>query len=106
MKTGLLNKRITFQANTPTANSIGEFVDTWADFVTVWAAIEPLTGRLYFEAKQANSEVEGRIRIRYRSDILPTMRIEYGTRYLRIISIVHPKEERDITEIYYKEALD
>ncbi len=106
MKSGLLNKRVTFQANTPTANDIGEYVDTYTDAFTVWAEVLPLAGRLLFQAQQANSEVTGTIRIRYRSDVGPTMRIVYGSRYFRILSIIDPHEKHDHLEIMVKEKLD
>lgn len=85
---------------------MGEYVDTWADYVTVWAAIEPLSGRLLFEAQQANSEVQGRVRIRYREDILSTMRMQFGSRYLQVLSIINNKERNEELQILYKEWLD
>ena len=106
MKSGLLNKRVTFQTNTPTANSLGEYVDTYADTFTVWAEILPLSGRLLFQAQQANSEVTGTIRIRYRSDVEPTMRIVHGSRYFRILSIIDPYEKHDHLDIMVEEKLD
>lgn len=106
MRTGLLRHRITIQANTPTQNTFDEWVDSWANWATVWASIEPLRGKSYFEARQANSEVEGVIKIRYRSGVLPTMRVRLGTRYFNIISIVHPQERKRELHLLYKEALD
>jgi len=106
MRAGDLCHRITFQKNTPTANSMNEFVDTWADYVTVWASLVPLTGNKYFMAKQANSEVKGIVRIRHRSDITATMRIKYGSRYLLIDSITNVEERNKELDIYYREALD
>jgi SPP1 family predicted phage head-tail adaptor len=106
MRTGLLRNRITIQIPTRTKNDFGEWVKSWADWVTVWSAIEPNQGKRFFEAAQANSEVQGIIRIRYRAGILPTMRVKYGDRIFQIISIVHPQERMRELHIFYKEALD
>jgi len=83
-----------------------EWVETWADWATVWGAILPNTGKRYFEAMQANSEVQGTIKIRYRTGVLPTMRVKFGSRIFKIISIVHPLEKKEELQILYKEMLD
>jgi SPP1 family predicted phage head-tail adaptor len=106
MESGKLDKRITLQANIPTKSDNGEFVDTWVDQSTVWAAIEPLSGRAYFAAQQANSDVTGTVRIRYRADVKPSWRIKYGNRYFSIASLVNSKEERAELRIMYKETLE
>lgn len=106
MRAGLLRHRLTIQTITQTQNAMDEWVDSWIDWVTVWGSIEPNLGKRYFEAKQANSEVQGLIRIRYRSGVLPTMRIVYGDRIFKIISIVHPFERKRELHILYKEELD
>ena len=106
MRAGELNKRIIIQENTPTQDSNGEFVDTWTPYLTCWAAVEPLSGNRLWQARQANAEVDGVVRIRYRSGIEPTMRIKFGDRYLNIQSIIQPKEDREELHLLYTEALD
>jgi len=46
------------------------------------------------------------VRIRYRADLEPTMRIKFGDRILNIISIVHPQENHRELHLMYSEALD
>ncbi|MCK9569544.1 phage head closure protein [Candidatus Pacearchaeota archaeon] len=106
MNIGKLRHRITLQSPTATLNAIHETVDTWTDVDTVWAAIEPNTGTWYYAAKQANSNVKGRVRIRYRSDIEATWRIKFGDRILNIISILTPDERKTEIVILYSEDLD
>jgi SPP1 family predicted phage head-tail adaptor len=105
MRAGELRHRITLQTNTPTANSVGEFVDTWTDFVTVSAAVEPLTGNRLFAAEQANSLVQGMVRIRYLAGVVATMRIVFGTRYFQIISIIDRDEKHRELQLLYKEII-
>jgi len=106
MRAGLLRHRLTFEIPSQTQNDFDEWVESWSTWVTVWGSIEPNLGKRYFEAKQANSEVEGLMRIRYRDGLLPTMRVKYGDRIFKIISIVQPFEKKRELHILYKEALD
>ena len=106
MKAGELKQRITIQIPQRSKNAFGEWIDTFADWVTVWAALEPLTGGRYLQSKQLTAEVTGVVRIRYRTGLLPTMRLLYGMRIFNIVSIVQPKEAKRELHIYYREALD
>ena len=106
MQAGRLKHRITIQQQIKSQNAMHEWITTYEDWATIWASIEPNRGRMYFEAKQANSEVEGRIIIRYRKGVLPTMRVTYGDKIFNIISIIHPKENQRELNLLYKEALD
>jgi SPP1 family predicted phage head-tail adaptor len=106
MRAGDYRHRLIFQIPQRSKNSMGEWVDTFADWATVWAAVEPNTGRRYFEALQASAEAQGLCRIRYRKGVLPTMRISYEGRTLLIVSIVQPREKREELHIYYRELLD
>jgi SPP1 family predicted phage head-tail adaptor len=106
MKAGDLRHRVTLQQPVAGSNTIGEIVNTWADVATVWAAVEPATGSWYYAGQQAESKVDGRVRIRYRSDVLPTWRIKFGDRYLTIVSILNPNERNKETVIMYTEQLD
>jgi SPP1 family predicted phage head-tail adaptor len=106
MRVGGLRHRITFQTNTPVFNSFGEAVDTYTDAFTVWSEIDPNQASRYVQAKQANADVSGVIHIRYRAGVLPTMRILFGARILKIQSIIIPDERRKQIDILYKELLD
>lgn len=110
MHAGKLRHRITFQEPNRTANAIGEMVEIWQDVCTAWAAIEPLTGRQYFDARQATSEADGKITIRY-MNVLDTWRIVWsdpnsGEKVFDIISIIQPQQGGKETQILYKERLD
>lgn len=106
MQIGKLNRRITIQENTPEQNDIGEWVDSWSDWATVWAAIEPASGKLFYESKQLDSKVDGRIRIRYIEGLEPTMQIVFEGRILNIVALLNVKENRREIHIMYSEALD
>lgn len=92
MKIGKLRHRITLQEYTSSRDSFGAEVETWSDTATVWASIEPLSGREYFAAQQVNAEISTKITLRYRSSVKPTMRVLYEGRVYEILSVINAGE--------------
>ena len=74
MKAGELRHRVTLQEATETRDTTGAIVTVYVDRATVWGAVEPLTGREFFQAQAVNAETTTRIRIRYWQGIVPKMR--------------------------------
>jgi len=103
MKIGDLRHRITFEKEVKVPDGYKGFTVTWQTVCTVWASVEPLTGREYFYAHQTKAEVSHRIRIRYNEKVNTEMRIRHKDRYLEIESIIDLKEKREILEILAKE---
>lgn len=95
MRAGLLRHRITIQQKSATRTASGAESVTWAEYDTLWASVEPLAGRELELAKQIHDEVNHRIWIRYRSGVIPEMRVLYGSRKFDILSVVNTAE-RDI----------
>jgi SPP1 family predicted phage head-tail adaptor len=67
MKAGLLRQRITFQRRTSALNEYREAKDSWRTLVSVWASVEPISGREFFTAMQVQSDITTRIKCRYSS---------------------------------------
>jgi len=106
MRIGKLRHRITFQQRTTTQNSYGELTETWADYATRWASVEPLKGREYFSAKQTQAEVDVRFRCRYLSGLnTADFRIKYGSRIYDIVSIINVDERNKELIIMAKEKV-
>jgi len=61
---GDMRHRITFQQPQKTADGYKGHTVQWQDVVTVWASVEPLSGREYFYSHQIKAEVTHRVRIR------------------------------------------
>jgi len=80
---GDLSHRITLQQQERTQDeSSGEMVTVWVDLADVWAQIVPMSGREFIAASAEQSEVRGRMVIRYRDDINASMRVVYrGQKY-------------------------
>jgi len=68
MRAGELNTYVTFQEEAETEGEYGTET-TWQDYVSCWGSLENISGREYFAAQQANSEVTGTLKIRYRDDL-------------------------------------
>lgn len=93
MHIGKFRQRITIQQEVFTKDiGTGENTSDWQDVCTVWAAVETLKGREYFQALETHAEQTIRISIRYRSGIIPSMRVIYCDRTLYIQSVIDPEE--------------
>ena len=88
MRAGELRHRVTIQQKIVTRDTFGGEVVTWADVATVWAAVEPLRGREFLDAKQIQAETAYRVRMRYRSDVDTDMRIVWDSRTLEITAVL------------------
>jgi len=77
--------------------------EPWADVATIWASIEPLSGREFFAAQQVNAEVTTRIRTRYLAGIKSSMRVVYGSRIFDIQSIIDIEERHTEMHLMCKE---
>lgn len=85
---GELDRRIRIQALTPGQNSTyGEPTEAWTDWLVTWANVTPLTGRELYDARQLSAEVDTRFRVRWKSGLVPTMRILYDGKIYDIYHI-------------------
>ncbi|CAM3934773.1 phage head-tail adaptor, putative, SPP1 family [Pseudomonas synxantha] len=77
MEAGKLCHRVEIQNKiTPRDPVTGDFLaPAWVEFAKVWAAVEDLSARDMIAAKAGQSQVTGRMVIRYRAGVLPTMRV-------------------------------
>lgn len=92
MRAGRLRHRVTIQSVTTNTDSYGQPIESWSTFAEVWAAVEPLTGREYFQAQQLQAEVTYRVRIRYLTGVLPTMRVLHDSRTFEVQAVINLDE--------------
>ncbi|MDO4810541.1 MAG: phage head closure protein [Eubacteriales bacterium] len=89
---GQMRNRITIQRHNGQVDRYGDPLEldssSWVPVATVWAAVDPVSGREFYEAQQSQSEVSYKVRCRYRSDIVPGMRIIFGNHTLEIVSVI------------------
>jgi SPP1 family predicted phage head-tail adaptor len=93
MRAGQLRQTITLQTLTPTGDNAGGVAsETPVDFATLYAHVEPLSGRELVQAHQVNDELTHRIVMRYYPGVASNMRVKYGTRFFLIESIIDVDE--------------
>ena len=102
-----MRHRVTFEPLVASEDSTGAPYEAYsaATAITVWGEVEYLTGRELWQAQQANSEAQGRVTIRHNANIVPTMRVNFGGTYLRILSVL-PDQKKVSQEILFKEWQD
>lgn len=106
---GKMRHRITFQRFSGALDNFGDPLQAdaanWADVATTWAAIDPISGREFYAAEQSQSEVSHKIRCRYRTGLDTAMRITYGKRRFKIISLIDWEERHESLLLMCKEVL-
>jgi len=107
MLTGRLRERVAIQASTPSQNTSGELIESWATEATVWAQVLPgsISERFAASAGQRASEVTQTVRIRYRADITPKKRFLWETRVLEILGQMDPDGRQRTLVVMCKEEL-
>lgn len=105
---GRLNKRITFLKYTETENELGSTIQELAPYKTVWASVEPVNGKEYYEAQVTRNELTWNIYIRYSMEWTPDvdMIIQYGKRFFNIISIIDNREAHKLYKIVCTEKVE
>lgn len=95
MNAGELRHRVTIQSLALTSDGMGGQTETWTDFLTAWASIEPIKGGEHYSAQQLADGITHRITMRYQAGIAAKQRVKFGTRIFGIRSVINP-EERNV----------
>lgn len=102
---GSFRHRILLQTFTETENDMGDTIEDWKDFKTVWAMIKTLKGREYVSAAAVSNENTVRFVIRYTTGINPDMRIIHRDRIFEIESVINDDELDKTLTIIGKEVV-
>jgi SPP1 family predicted phage head-tail adaptor len=105
MRIGRLRHRITIEEPTRTADGMGGWTVTWTEVSTVWAGVEPVSGKERIAADAVEAEVTHKVIIRYASWLTPDMRITFGDRHFDIRAIINPAEKDVMQEILATEIV-
>lgn len=88
-RAGRLRHRIEIQRNDYTQDpNTGEQVRDWKQVKTIWASVEPISGKDFIAAGAEQSEVRNRITVRWNDWITPDMRIKFRGMYYHIQAIM------------------
>ena len=99
MEIGRLNSQVTIQRRSSATNELGEHASGWTDVATVWANVMKVTGVEAIRSGLEMSVVRASIRIRYRTDITPQMRVVDGTEVYDIQAVMPNSAGRDYTDL-------
>lgn len=105
IRAGELRHKVIIQQNTPKRDAMNAEVDSWAEYATVWASIEPIRGKEFWDSQQVNAEITGKIKLRYLSGITSKMRVKYETRIFEILSVINPGEKNRELQLMVKESV-
>lgn len=87
-----LNHRIELQSLGAGQSSTGQPNGAWSTYATVFAAVEPISGREYFNASGERAEVTHKIKLRVGPSVVPKHRALFGARVFNIRSVLNIEE--------------
>jgi SPP1 family predicted phage head-tail adaptor len=94
VEAGKLRRRIKIYLPQQVDLDSGGFKETWVFSLKVWGEVTPLTGKEYFDAKQVDSQVTHKIRIRYNlSGINSSCRLVHKDQIFEVSYITNSKED-------------
>ena len=106
---GKLRHRVVVQRYVGEADDYGDIRwqddRNWRNACVMWAAVDPISGKEFYAAEQAQSEVSHKVRTRYRGGIKPGMRLLLGGRKLYIQSVIDWEERHESLLLMCKEVL-
>ena len=79
---GRFDKRIKFQYQTRISDGMGGYTNTWTDSLTVWADIQPMTGRESLSQGRLDADQKYIIYLRYSDDFYTPLDTHYRIVYL------------------------
>ena len=105
MKIGPLRKQVTLRSKSTNTDAVGQPIETFTTYDTVWAQIDPVSGNEIINAEQQSGEITHKVKIRYTSAVVVTDRVFFGLRILEILSIRNIQERNHWQELLCKEVV-
>lgn len=104
MNASKMRHRITFVRRADEKDALGGYKGDWVPIVTTWGQIVPISGKEYF-SQVRETTVSHKIYCRYRAGITPQMRIHFGQRKFRILSVINWEERGEGLTIMCEEVI-
>ena len=98
-----LTHYITVQQKQKTEDALGQTIETWVDYASMWANVKFESGAEFNRANRESSEVVASVRVRYREDITTEMRVMFKGKVYNLYSQPLPdnfKEYIDLPNYY------
>ena len=87
MRAGKMDRRVVLQTATESRDAYGQSISTWSTTYTVWADVFPLPYTEQFEGDRKTEQTLYKVRMRWVTGIVPTMRMVYGGYNYDIVSV-------------------
>lgn len=81
-----LTHYITVQQRQIVKDALGQSIETWVDFASMWANVKFQSGSEFNRANRESSEVVASVRVRYREDITTEMRVMFKGKVYNLYS--------------------
>lgn len=102
---GRLRHRVTLEERGTTPTPDGGLAAVWTPLATVCAEVLDVRGREFLAAREAHAELDVKVRLRYRPDVRPTMRVRFGGRVLNVTHVVDVGGRRRLLELMCSEEV-
>jgi SPP1 family predicted phage head-tail adaptor len=100
MKAGTLNSRVVIQRRDASAtDSFGQPIVAWTNVATVWANVRYLNGKEYLTSGTEIASATASLRVRYRSDIKPDMRVLLGDCVMNIKAVLPDESGKEYVDL-------
>ena len=99
MRAGKLNSRVTVQQLVTGQDAVGQPVQTWATFATLWANVRHNSGAESIKSDADMSSVRASIRVRYNTTITAAMRVLVGGTVYHIKAVLPDAQMQDYTDL-------
>ena len=111
IRSGQLTRRLRIQSRSSAQDSFGGPQLSWGDVATVWADIQPLSGRELESAQRLASEITHQIIVRYQPILADTRvvagyRALYKARIFNIHACMNENERNAVVVLLASEGLD
>ena len=105
IKPSRFRHRVTLQSESLVADGGGGGgAPVWSDQATIWADIQPISGREILHSQMLQVRVTHRIITRYRAGVTTAMRLAKGARLFNIRAVINMEERNRYLEIMCEEG--
>ncbi len=99
MRAGPLNTRIVVEQQSTAQDALGQPVQTWTTYATLWADVKHSSGIEAIKAGAEASIVRASIRIRYKTGVTSAMRVTHGTTTYNIVAVLPDVSGKQFTDL-------
>lgn len=105
MSGGAFDKQISIQTQSDSRDAFNQKVSTWNNFATVWARLEPVSGREFISRSGEAAKATHKWRAWWIDGVKPSQRVVYGARVFDILHVTSPLGREQEMELICEERV-